>query len=119
MQFLIDADLSPRLVELFIAHGHDAMHVEDIAHGRAADPLIGQLAVEMNRCIITGDYDFADVRIFEPRRFRGIVVLTLPNNTGPLYITRVLTYFFARLPEFATLAGKLLIVELGRIRVRA
>jgi hypothetical protein len=118
LRFLLDADLSPRLAELFAAHGHDAVHVDSLAHGTAADPIIGRLALETRRCIITGDYDFADIREFDPRRFGGIVVITLPRNTGPTYITGVLTYFFQKLPGLEPLDGKLLIVEIGRIRVR-
>lgn len=118
MRFLLDADLSPRLAELFATHGHDAVHVDDLGHGTAADPAVGALALATRRCIVTGDYDFADVREFPPRRFLGIVVLTLPYNTASNYITRVLTYFFEQLPQLAPLEGKLLIVEIGRIRVR-
>lgn len=44
--------------------------------------------------------------------------MTLPRNTGAPYISLVLTYFFQRLPELMPLKGKLLIVEIGRIRVR-
>ena len=115
---MIDADLSPRLAELFATHGHDAVHVDDVGHGTSADPAIAALALQTQRCIVTGDYDFADVREFPPRQFPGIVVLTLPNNTASNYITRVLTYFFEQLPQLVPLEGKLLIVEIGRIRVR-
>jgi predicted nuclease of predicted toxin-antitoxin system len=118
LRFLLDADLSPRLVELFAAYGHEAIHVDDLGHGTAADQTIGALARNTGRCIVTGDYDFADIREFDPRRFHGIVVLTLPNNTASTYISRALTYFFERLIELAPLNGKLLIVEIGRIRVR-
>lgn len=118
MRFLLDADLSPRLAELFAAYGHDAVHVDDIGHGTAADPVIGTLALDTRRCIITADYDFADVREFNPRLFKGIVVLTLPRNTASGYITRVLTHFLEHISELSPLEGKLMIVEIGRIRVR-
>lgn len=118
MRFLLDADLSPRLAELFAAHGHDAVHVDDLGHGTAVDPVIGTLALDTRRCIVTGDYDFADVREFNPRLFAGIVVLTLPHNTASGYIRRLLTYFFEHITELLPLEGKLMIVELGRIRVR-
>jgi predicted nuclease of predicted toxin-antitoxin system len=103
---------------MFETHGHDAVHVHALAHGTASDHNIGALSLDTGRCIVSGDFDFADIRDFDPRRYPGIVVLTLPRNTGAPYITRVLTYFFQRLPELVPLKGKLLIVEIGRIRVR-
>jgi predicted nuclease of predicted toxin-antitoxin system len=118
LRFLLDADLSPQLAKLFAQHGHEAFHVEQAEHGTAPDSIIGAFALDTGRCIVTGDFDFANIREFDPRRFHGIVVLTLPRNTGARYITRALEYFFERLPELVPLDGKLLIVEIGRIRVR-
>jgi predicted nuclease of predicted toxin-antitoxin system len=118
LRFLLDADLSPRLAELFAAQGHDVLHVDDMGHGTAADAVIGVLARDTRRCIVTADFDFADVRDFNPRNFPGIVVLTLPRNAGPAHIARVLAYFLERLAQLSPLDGKLLIVEIGRIRVR-
>ena len=106
------------MAKLFARHGHEAFHVEQAEHGTAPDPIIGAFALDTRRCIVTGDFDFANIRDYDPRRFHGIVVLTLPRNTGTGYITRILEYFFQRLPEFIPLDGKLLIVEMGRIRVR-
>jgi predicted nuclease of predicted toxin-antitoxin system len=118
LRFLLDADLSPRLAELFAAYGHDAIHVDDMAHGAAADSVIGTLALDTRRCIVSGDFDFADVRDFNPRLFAGIVVLTLPRNTASSYIHRLLIYFLDHISELLPLEGKLMIVEIGRIRVR-
>ncbi|HYH10313.1 MAG TPA: DUF5615 family PIN-like protein [Thermoanaerobaculia bacterium] len=118
MRFLIDADLSPRLAAIFAEYGHEAIHVDDEAHGNAPDALIAALARRTRRCLITADFDFANVIEYPPRLFAGIVVLTLPYGMGPSYIRRLATYFLQRVQEFSPLDGKLLIVELGRIRVR-
>ena len=118
MRFLIDADLSPRLVELFAARGHDALHVDSTIGGTAKDPVVAAAARRARRCIFTGDFDFADIRLFDPRLHDGIVVVTLPSHAGPVYIQAVTGYFLDQLPALGPLTGKLLIVELGRIRVR-
>lgn len=118
MRFLIDADLSPRLIALFDASGHDALHVFNVVAGATPDSEIATLAHRTRRCLITGDYDFADVRTYPPRQYDGLVVLTLPNNAGAAYIERLVREFLDRLPELGPLTGKLLIVEPGRIRVR-
>ena len=118
MRFLIDADLSHRLIVLFAEFGHDAIHVGSLTAPRTPDPAVASLARQTDRCLVTGDFDFADIREYEPRLFAGIVVLTLPRDAMPPYIEGLVREFLERLPEFQPLAGKLLIVEPGRIRVR-
>jgi predicted nuclease of predicted toxin-antitoxin system len=118
LRFLVDADLSPRLAAIFTEYGHDSIHVYDEALGTAPDPQIAALARRTSRCIVTADFDFANVLDYPPRHYRGIVVLTLPYGIGPSYIDAIVRYFLGRLPELPSLDGKLVIVELGRIRVR-
>jgi predicted nuclease of predicted toxin-antitoxin system len=118
LRFLIDADLSHRVIPLFEARGHDAVHVDALGHGTAPDPRIAVLARQTDRCIVTADAGFGNLLDYKPREFAGIVVLTLPVDIGPIYIARLVDYFLSRLPELGSLHGKLLIVELGRIRVR-
>ncbi len=118
MLFLIDADLSPQLRSLFAEFGHDAVHAGSVNLGRAPDRDIAVFARNAGRCIVTGDFDFANLLAYEPREFAGIVVLTLPRNALPPYIARLLREFLERVPELSPLKGKLLIVEIDRIRVR-
>jgi hypothetical protein len=118
VQFLLDANLSPGMVALFHERGHEAIHVDDVSAAGSRDHVIAALAHEHRRCLITGDFDFADIREFEPRHFSGIVVLTAPRGTGAPYLKRLVLEFLDRLPTLGSLVGKLVIVELGRIRVR-
>jgi predicted nuclease of predicted toxin-antitoxin system len=118
VRFLIDADLSPQLRLLFAEFGHDAIHAGNVNLGTAPDQDIAVFARDTGRCIITGDFDFANLLEYEPRKFGGIVVLTLPRNSLPPYISRLVIEFLERLPTLTPLNGKLLIVEIGRIRVR-
>ncbi|MFL6248259.1 MAG: DUF5615 family PIN-like protein [Thermoanaerobaculia bacterium] len=118
MKFLLDANLSPAMVSLFESRGHDALHVENVSAAGTRDHVIAALAHERRRCLVTGDFDFADVREFEPRHFSGIVVLTAPRGTGAPYLERLVLEFLDRLPTLGSLIGKLVIVEIGRIRVR-
>ena len=118
MRFLLDADLSPRLGRLFAEHGHDALHVETIFPPRTTDVVVAAFARESGRCLVTGDFDFADIREFPPRLYPGIVVLTLPADAGPPYIRSLTREFLERFPYLGDLRGKLLIVEPNRIRVR-
>ena len=118
MRFLIDADLSPKLRSLFAQFGHDAIHAGSVNLGTAPDGDIAVFARDSKRCIVTGDFDFANLLEYEPREYAGIVVLTLPRNALPPYIARLILEFLERLPALSPLEGKLMIVEIGRIRVR-
>jgi predicted nuclease of predicted toxin-antitoxin system len=118
VRFLIDADLSWRLIAVFGEFGHDALHVKNIGLGSARDPKVAERARATDRCLFTGDFDFSNILEFKPRNFAGIVVLTLPRNATPVYITALTREFLQQLHLFEPLTGKLLIVEPGRIRVR-
>lgn len=59
MNFLIDANLSRRLVGLFRAHGHQATHTLDLPKGNATDDLaILDYVERQNLVIVTKDSDF-------------------------------------------------------------
>jgi len=60
MNFLTDANLSNRLVDIFRAHGHQAVHTLDLPDGNVTtDLVILQYADEQNCIIVTKDSDFA------------------------------------------------------------
>lgn len=118
MRFLIDADL-PRSVNTVIQkHGHASVDVRDVGLRHAKDSEIARYAQAQSLCLITGDYDFADIRNYPPNQYAGIVVLNLPRTANSAYINRLLNDFLAQEELIATLAGKLAIVEPGRVRLR-
>ena len=60
MNFLIDANLSRRLVGLFRERGHQVVHILDLPDGNVTtDLVILQYADEQNCIIATKDSDFA------------------------------------------------------------
>lgn len=99
-------------------HGHEPVNVRAVGLGRATDPEIARFAKSQSLCIITGDYDFADIRSFPPEEYAGLVVLYLPSTATARYIEQLLDYFFSQEEALAQLPGKLVIVEPGRLRIR-
>lgn len=59
MKFLLDANLSPRLVAGLESAGHDVRHVDEIGLLGAPDELIFNRAAEDGDVLITADTDFA------------------------------------------------------------
>jgi len=70
------------------------------------------------RFLISGDYDFADIRNYPPEKYAGIVVFYVPRNATASYINQLLDSFFDQENLIWQLPGKLAIVEPGRIRLR-
>jgi predicted nuclease of predicted toxin-antitoxin system len=58
MRFLLDNNLSPKLVDLLASAGHDVIHVRDHGLERADDASIMALAVETDRVVVSADTDF-------------------------------------------------------------
>ena len=69
-------------------------------------------------CILTGDFDFADIRRYAPKRYAGIVVLWLPPVASESTILRLVEALLERTDVLERLPGRLAIVEPGRIRLR-
>jgi hypothetical protein len=47
--------------------------------------------------LVTGDFDFADIRNYPPQHYAGIVVLVIPPTVTATYITRLLDSFLVDL----------------------
>lgn len=107
MWFLIDENLSRRLVRWFSARGHDAEHVEDVLGAAADDQRIAAYARSRQAVIVSKDFDFVDL----PGWREGPILLWL--RTGKLRTHALLERLdmdWARI-EGAFLAGQT-VVEL-------
>jgi len=118
MKFVVDASLPPSVAALLRGAGHEAEHVGTFGLGDAEDRVIGQHSRATEACLLTADFDFADVREYVPADHAGIVILTLPRWHTVLLIEVLVSEFLAQLVDQQSLKGKLLIVEPGRIRFR-
>ncbi len=119
MRFLIDADLPYSLERLLVAHEHIALHVRDVGLGGASDDAIAEFARSEKWAILTGDFDFADIRNYPPDDYYGIAVLVLTPRMVSSDIHALVRSFLERHEVVAALEGKLAIVEFGRVRVRS
>jgi hypothetical protein len=118
LRFLIDADL-PRSVALLLRrHGHDAIDVRDVGLGAARDSEIARRARDERRCLVTGDFGFADVRNYVPESHAGIMVLSLPVGATASFILHLIEDLIHQPEILARLHGRLAIVEPGRLRLR-
>ncbi len=118
MRFLVDEDLSRAAAEALRDHGHDVLEVRDSPMRGAQDAAIARYARDENRCLVTSDLGFADIRTYPPKDYCGIVVLRLGRNASSTDIVQLLTTFLDRPKLLEDTRGKLAIVEPGRVRLR-
>lgn len=86
MRFLIDADLPRSTAALLKRYDHEATDVRDIGLREAKDREIAAYARGQGLSLITGDFDFSDVRNYPPKQYSGIVVLRLPKTSTVSFI---------------------------------
>lgn len=61
LKFLIDNALPPRLADLLLAAGHDAVHVRNYGMHAAIDEVILARALEEDRIVVSADTDFSAI----------------------------------------------------------
>ena len=118
MRFIVDEDLPKSTCALLREYGHVAFDVRDIGFRGAKDSHIASYARSEGLCILTGDFDFSDVRNYPPGEYAGLVILKLPRTATASTILHLLESFLRQEDIVAELPGKLAIVQAGRVRIR-
>lgn len=118
MEFLIDEDLPESLSKLLHRYRHRATNVRDVGLRGAKDSQIASYAQSRRLCLMTGDFDFSDIRNYPPSQYAGLVVVGIPKNTSAISILNLVEGLLKQEKLVSGLPGKLAIVEPGRIRIR-
>jgi predicted nuclease of predicted toxin-antitoxin system len=116
MKFKLDENLGPRTAALIGESGHDVATVPQEKLSGSSDARLFESCITERRCLISLDLDFADVTRFPPCKTAGIAVLRLPPSASLRLLTTLVRGLLAAL-ETASIAGRLWVVEVGRIRV--
>ena len=85
----------------------------------AKDPDVIARAQNLEAVLVTLNGDFADIINYAPAKLGGIIALQVKNHPESLsaIVMRLLTYL-AEHPDREHYAGKLLLVEAHRIRIK-
>lgn len=85
----------------------------------AKDAEVIASAQSLGALLVTLNGDFADIINYPPARFGGIIALQVKNHPEslPAIVMRLLTYLGEQ-PDREHYAGKLLLVEAHRIRIK-
>jgi hypothetical protein len=116
MKLKLDENLGRRVEALLRRRSHDVQTVPDQRPCSATDEDLIKACRREGRCLVTLDLDYGNPLLFPPKEYAGITVLRLPREPSPVdLLETVETLIGALLREDP--AGKLWIVQKGRIRV--
>ncbi len=99
--------------------GHEVLRLRDSLPVESEDAAVISKAQELSAILLSLNGDFADIVAYPPPLFRGIVALQLRNRpqlTDAL-MQRLINYLNLY-PSDEHYKGKLILVEVNRIRIR-
>lgn len=117
MRFKLDENLDPSVALIFRSAGHDVHTVSEEGLNGAVDAKVSAAAVEEDRILMTLDLDFADPLRLPPQGTPGVIVLR--PGLPLLGLIRQVAAEVLPFLESESPAGKIWIVELGRIRIHS
>jgi predicted nuclease of predicted toxin-antitoxin system len=114
MRFLVDENVSRLVVERLRNAGHDVISIAETKAG-APDQDVLKTADAEGRILITEDRDFGEMVIRQRLGLHGLMLLELDRLSNATEADTVADVVAAHAYK---LAGNLVVIEPGRIRVR-
>ena len=119
LRFLADHCVSNTIVRTLRDATHEVLRLRDVLPVESPDAIVIAKAQEIDAILLSMNGDFADIVTYPPINFKGIVALQMRNHAevlNPLMV-RLVGYLNAQ-PAMEHYRGKLLVVEVNRIRIR-
>jgi predicted nuclease of predicted toxin-antitoxin system len=119
LRFLADHCISNFIVDTLRAAKHEVFRLRDLLPVESCDAVVIAKAQEIEAILLSLNGDFADIVTYPPQRYKGIVALQVRNHPEILpRLMEKLTAYFEQQPSMKQYQGKLLVVEVDRIRIR-
>ena len=116
MKFLLDENLSRRHATRLRANDYDAVAAVELSLGGASDASVRSAAIKSGRVLLTLDADFGNIVRYPPKGTPGIIWLRL-HPPSEAKIEQAIDRCLDKLGK-EDLAGKLVVVDEDKIRVR-
>jgi predicted nuclease of predicted toxin-antitoxin system len=117
LEFLIDNALPPRLADLHLASGHDAVHVRTYGMHAARDEEILARALDEERIVVSADSDFGTILAVQEADRPSFILFRETNLlVARDYANMLLSVLPALEPEL--MSGCVAVFRNGRLRVR-
>lgn len=80
MKLKLDENLPDDLALFFRESGYDAMSVREQDLNGSPDRLISRICIQEQRILVSLDLDFADIRMYPPEEYAGLIVFRLKSQ---------------------------------------
>jgi predicted nuclease of predicted toxin-antitoxin system len=120
LHFFADQCVPSEISDWLSHEGHQVTLLRQVLPIRSPDNLVIAKAQELKSVLLSLNGDFSDIVTYPPENYGGIIAIQL--NDHPEIIPQLmagLTRFLTDHPDESFYAGKLFIVEVHRIRIRA
>jgi predicted nuclease of predicted toxin-antitoxin system len=117
LRFLIDNALPPRLAELLLENGHDAVHVRSYGMQASKDEEILARALQEERVVVSADTDFGTLLAMQEAAQPSFILFRETRlQVAQDYIELLLPTLLALEPEL--MSGCVAVFRNNRLRVR-
>ena len=119
LRFLADHCISNATIEALREASHEVLRLRDVLPVESPDSAVIARAQSIGAIMLSLNGDFADIVTYPPGNFAGIVTLQMRNHpeTLPRLLIRLISYLRLE-PNMEHYRGKLLVIEVDRIRIR-
>lgn len=116
MKLKLDENLGKSAAAALQKAGHDVATVAGQRLFGVDDAKLIDTCRREKRCLVTLDHEFGNPLLFKPSDYAGIVVLRLPPKPSPQDLLGAVRTLIAGLAQEVEIAGKLWVVQRGRVR---
>jgi predicted nuclease of predicted toxin-antitoxin system len=119
LRFFADHCIPKLVIRTLQNAGHEVLRLKDYISPDSSDTVVISKAQALESILISLNGDFADIVTYPPARYKGIVALQIRNHPEIIpHLMEGLKNYLSTNPEMSHYAGKLLLIEVHRIRVR-
>jgi predicted nuclease of predicted toxin-antitoxin system len=119
LRFFCDQCVPAEITAILRHYGHGVTLLRDALPIRSPDPEVIAKAQELGAILVSLDGDFSDIVAYPPANYGGIIAIQLHNHPEiiPQLMDRLIAYLDGRRDQ-EFYQGKLLLVEVHRVRIR-
>jgi len=116
MKLLIDMNLSPSLVDIFIEQGWQAIHWSDVGDPRADDSVIMKWAHDNGYAVFTHDLDFGALLAITRAQGPSVIQVRTQDILSQSFYSRLIQMIRKYKSELEK--GSLIVIDENKLRVR-
>jgi predicted nuclease of predicted toxin-antitoxin system len=119
LRFFADHCIPNSIIQKLLDAGHEVLWLKDHIPIESPGPIVIATAQRLDSILISLNGDFTDKLNYPPGYYKGIVALQVRNHPEiiPQLMVRLINYL-SSYPDMNSYKGKLILVEVNRIRIR-